>query len=57
MVVHYVVTPLGFAVTIYDNGKFMHEQIEITEFEAHAVGLDFVERSFLPQHRRLSEAA
>ena len=55
MVMHYRVTPLGYAVTVYDNGKFVRETIEATEFDANSVGLDFIERSHLPQPRRLSE--
>ena len=55
MVMHYRVTPLGYAVTIYKDGKFVRETIEASEFEANSVGLDYIERSQLPQSRRLSE--
>ena len=55
MAYHYIVTPLGYAVTVYKNGKFVRETIEATEFEANSVGLDFIERSRLPPLRRLSE--
>jgi len=55
MAYHYIVTPLGYAVTIYNKGKFVRETIEATEFEAHGVGLDFIERAALPHPKRLSE--
>ena len=55
MAYHYIVTPLGYAVTVYNKGKFVRETIEATEFEANSVGLDFIEQSHLPPLRRLSE--